>query len=416
MTNQDKMSAVDFIPLLIGGDQNCYSVARAIHEEYGKESYVFGRFAAGETKYSKIAHCTYNPKFDEPAILTEAINLFASQHADTTVLVWGCTDGYAALLMEIQDNLADNCVTLYIGTELRDQLVSKASFYQMCEKYGIPYPATFYVEGMMDAEDLTEDKLGFSYPIIVKPSMSDTYWKYPFEGMKKVYTATDPQDAARILGLIYGAGYPDLVLLQDMIPGEDSNMRVLTGYSDRNNKVKMMCFGRVGLEEHTATALGNPCAIISEPNPELETPIKEWLEEIGYTGFSNFDIKYDSRDGSYKVFEINLRQGRSNYYVTGSGNNIARYVVEDRIYKRSLGECIHNTNEHFFHSIPCDVAFKYVDDQEFVARARQLVKEGRHSSPLEYQPDLRGNLLRWLYVKIHMYRYHDKFANADNYK
>ncbi len=34
----------DFIPVLIGGDMNCYSVARAIHEEYGVKSYAFGRF------------------------------------------------------------------------------------------------------------------------------------------------------------------------------------------------------------------------------------------------------------------------------------------------------------------------------------------------------------------------------------
>lgn len=410
----------DFIPVLIGGDMNCYTVARAIHEEYGKKSYAFGRFAAGDTMHSKIVETFQNPKLDQPEVLLQTIKDFAAKNPDTMHLVWGCADVYAELLSEIQDRLPENCVTLYIGPELRDQLESKSSFYDMCDKYGIPYPKTFRVKpeqfASLTADDLTEEKIGFVYPIVVKPSMSVTYWEHPFEGMKKVYFANDPAEALRILGLIFGAGYPDEILLQDMIPGEDCNMNVLTAYCDRNSKVKMMCFGRVGLEEHTATALGNPCAIITEPNEELQNLIKNWLEAINFTGFANFDIKKDPRDGSYKVFEINLRQGRTNYYVTAAGNNIARYVVEDRINEADLGECFMSTKEVFWHSVPRDVVFNYVKDPEFVERARRLVKEGKEAMSFNYSPDLFLNPMRWAWMKIHMHRYRDKFANAEKYK
>lgn len=412
---------IDFIPVLIGGDMNCYTVARAIHEQYGKKSYAFGRFAAGDTKYSKIVECQYNPELDKPEVLLATIKEFAAKRPDTMHLVWGCADVYAALLSEIQDELPENCTTLYINADLRDRLESKSSFYRMCEEHGIPYPKTFAVTagqhaaGMTEA-DLSEEAIGFTYPIIVKPSMSVTYWEHPFVGMKKVYTAADPAEALHILGLIFGAGYPDEILLQDMVVGEDCNMNVLTAYCDRNCKVKMMCFGRVGLEEHTATALGNPCAIITQPNPELQELIKNFLENIGFTGFANFDIKRDDRDGSYKVFEINLRQGRTNYYVTAAGNNIARYVVEDRICKRDLGECFMSTNEVFWHSVPREVVFDYVKDPAFIERARELCKQGKESMSFDYSPDLRFNPLRWAWMKIHVHHYIDKFANADKYK
>ena len=120
-----------------------------------------------------------------------------------------------------------------------------------------------------------------------------------------------------------------------------------------------MCLGHVGLEEHTPKALGNHAAIITEYNEPLMTNLKACLEDVGYTGFANFDIKYDSRDGSYRVFEINLRQGRSNYYVTGAGLNIARYVVEDRVLGSDLGPCVMNEKETFWHSVPRAVAVSY---------------------------------------------------------
>ena len=38
------------MPVLLGGDMNCYSVARAFHEAYGVKSVAFGRYRMGETK------------------------------------------------------------------------------------------------------------------------------------------------------------------------------------------------------------------------------------------------------------------------------------------------------------------------------------------------------------------------------
>ena len=113
---------------------------------------------------------------------------------------------------------------------------------------------------------------------------------------------------------------------------------------------------------------------------------------------------------------MNLRQGRSNYYVTGSGNNIARYVVEDRIYERDLGPCHMNQNEHFWHSVPLGVVYRYVKDDAFIARARELVRAGDESVTFRYAPDLAGNPLRWLYGKVHMHRYYKKFANSEKFR
>lgn len=397
------------IPVLIGADMNCYSMARTFHEAYGVTSYAFGRWAMGETMYSRIVRFTAVPDIDTAGVLLETITEFAAAHKDAAIVVLGCTDDYASLLIDLRDRLPENCTAPYITPALRDRLVSKADFYEMCERYGILYPRTFCAKGPLAAEALTEEALGFSYPIIVKPSSSILYWKHPFDGMKKVYTADSPAGAAAILRQIYGAGYPDIVLLQDKIPGDDSAMRVLTAYCGKDGRVKRMCLGHVGLEEHTPKALGNHAAIITETNEPLMQKLQAFLEDVGYTGFANFDIKYDSRDQSYRVFEINLRQGRSNYYMTGAGENLARLVVEDAVLGHDLGPCRMCQKEAFWHSVPRGVVYRYVKDAAFVERAKKLARQGRETVTLDYAFDLRTNPKRLAYYLIHMQRYYKKF-------
>lgn len=162
----------------------------------------------------------------------------------------------------------------------------------------------------------------------------------------------------------------------------------------------MMCLGHVLLEEHTPKGIGNHAAIITEYDEEVMTKFKNFLESINYTGFSNFDIKYDTRDNSYKVFEINLRQGRSNYYVTGSGNNIAKYVVEDRVENKEL-ELKIQKEPFFWRVIPRHVVYKFVKNKDLVNKCKQLASEGKEATSFGYKYDLSGNIKRSWYIFLY---------------
>ena len=109
------------------------------------------------------------------------------------------------------------------------------------------------------------------------------------------------------------------------------------------------------------------------------------------------------------MFEINLRQGRSNYYVTGAGYNIARYVVEDRVLGKDLGPCVLNRAQHFWHSVPKAVVYRYVQDPAFVEKARALAAAGKESTTFGYRYDLVRRPLRLAYVLVHLQRYFKKY-------
>ena len=69
--------------------------------------------------------------------------------------------------------------------------------------------------------------------------------------LAKVYVCQSWEELLTALDQVYAAGYPDHMVLQEFIPGDDTYMRVLTNYSDRNGQVKLMCLGHVLLEEHS---------------------------------------------------------------------------------------------------------------------------------------------------------------------
>lgn len=391
------MNKQNIQPILLGGDINCYSVARAFHEEYNVKSIALGKCLLGATNNSKIINFRVEPNMGDSEELVNTLLNLADELKDSgkTLILMGCTDEYAEFIIDNRDILSKRFITPYIDKELKDKLIEKELFYKMCEEHGLDYPKTH----IFNKGDAICD-FGFNYPVILKASDSISYFQHPFEGMQKAYLINDEEEFKRVTYKIYSHGYTKSMIVQDYIPGDDSHMRVLTCYSDQNGKVKMMCLGHVLLEEHTPKGIGNHAAIITEYDETVLNKFKTFLEDIKYTGYSNFDIKYDARDNTYKVFEINLRQGRSNFYVTSSGNNIAKYVVEDRVLNNDIPFKV-QTEPFFWHVIPKSVVYKYVKDKNLVNKAKLLSKQGKSAFSFGYKYDLKGNFKRSHYINLY---------------
>lgn len=394
----------NFQPLLFGGDINVYSVARAFHEAYGVRSVCYGKFATGPAYGSTIIDYRVCPDNEDAATFRKNVAQVAGEFPDKTVLVIGCGDSYVKLAAENKDQFPQNCLAATVSGELINTLIHKEKFYALCDQYGIDHPDTFIYRQEM-GHDFT---LPFQPPYICKPANGVAYWEHPFPGNEKVFICRDRQHLETVLDKVYASGYPDTMIIQDFIPGDDSYMRVLTNYSDRNGKVKFMCLGHVLLEEHTPHGSGNHAVILNEPCGPFAEKIRAFLEDIGYVGFSNFDIKYDQRDGKFKAFEINCRQGRSNYYVTGAGYNLAKYLVEDVIEHKPCALTV-TQNRHLWWVIPPKVAYDYVNPR-YHQEMRALERANAAVNPLFYRPD--NGLMHKLRILRGQHRYVGWYASC----
>jgi D-aspartate ligase len=122
-----------------------------------------------------------------------------------------------------------------------------------------------------------------------------------------------------------------------------------------------MCLGQPVLEFYDPSSIGNYAAILSRSDHVLYEKMRAFLEELGYVGFSNFDMKYDSRSGRYVLFEINPRLGRSSFFAYAAGMNFIEYLCEDAVYGRRK-DCVFNENTALWSHVPTGVLRKYVKD------------------------------------------------------
>lgn len=398
----------EFIPVLLGGDITAYSLARSFHEEYKIKSISLSLSSSGPLANSDIAIKIVEPGLEKLETLLEALDKLAQSYPSQKLIVLGCGDWYVRALIENKDKLQDRYIIPYIDEELMNEIVLKDKFYEICEELGIDYPKTF----VYDCKEKNELDFDYEYPIIAKTANSALYHYAKFEGKKKVFKLRSRDELEKMLDNLSQSSYDYKFLIQEFIPGDDSNMRVLTCYADKNSDVKFMALGHVLLEEHTPTALGNPAAIINEVNMDIFEQAKKFLKAVKYTGYANFDIKYDPRDQKYKFFEINTRLGRSNYYITGSGFNAVKYIVDDLIYGKEFGEPVIADKENLFLIVPKLVVKRYVKDKEAREKAQELMRQKKVSNPLRYKND--KNIKRRIYVTLAMINQIRKFKKYYN--
>ncbi|KGR87039.1 hypothetical protein [Lysinibacillus odysseyi] len=398
-----------FLPILLGSDMNAYGMARAFYEAYGLKPVVLGRSHLTPTQDSRILHFQQIDDLNSQEVFVGAMEKVAAQYPDKKLLLLACGDDYAKLIIKNKPTLQQWFTVPYIDESLMDQILLKENFYKMCEKYGFKYPGTTTVT----AEDYESFIPPFDYPIILKASNSVEYWACKFPGKKKVFIAHDEAEKTAILKAIYSSTYQDTMIVQEFIPGDDSYMRVLNAYVGKDGKVKLMCLGNPILEEHSPEGIGSYAAIVTTYDKELMDQVRFFLEDIGYVGFANFDMKYDVRDKQYKLFEINLRNGRSSYYVTAAGYNLMKYVADDHMLdiKQNL---TYADNEHLWMIIPKGVLFKYASNEKLKLKAKSLIREGKYTNSLFFNQDM--NVKRWTKLSLNSLNYYRKYKKYFNNK
>lgn len=399
--------STDFVPVIVGTDINTYLTSVCFHEEYGVRPYLLGRDTLGPTQYSSLfARIKYDSRIEEPDGLVNALREYAQEipHHGRPLLLMGTSDKYIRLMVENRGSLDDLFVMNIPDPEVNSALQDKKAFYQLAERHGLPIPQTHFHRVGEPLEIEVQ-----RYPVVLKPANGIKYFNNVFPGQEKVYKIADQQELINVISTIGESGYNDDVIIQDYIPGDDTLMWDSVLYLNTQQQAELVTFGQVALQEHVASAVGNYTAVLARYDQPMMTELALFLEKIGYTGFANADLKYDVRDGQYKVLEFNTRQGRSSYYATQLGHNLARYIVEDVVEVRRK-KLQYAKGEALFTVVPHFILRRYVKNTNILDEIKRLKRAKKSRNPLWYEGD--KSLKRRAFLLMRNYRYAQKYANA----
>ena len=396
-----------FHPVILGSDENAYGMARAFHEKYGIISTALCKEQLVATRYSKILEIIRINDFDKEDIFIKNLAGIAEEKLKSCekLILIPCADYYTELVVKNKDIIEKYFCNKFISYDLWQKFGTKEKFYKVCDEYNyLSYPKTIICEKKDRLNIL--NSLPFDFPVMVKPNNSNSYYYLhsEFEGKKKVFFVWSKEEYIDIINKMNASDYDDNIIIQDFIPGDDTKARLLNCYSDNNGKVKLMCLGRPVIEEYAPSALGNYAAILTDFNQEIFDKVKKFLEDIKYVGFSNFDMKFDPKSGEYKFLDLNPRQGRSSFFTTAAGYNLAGFLVDNCVYNKNL-ETVYAKSDSLWLSVPKKIIFKYVENKEVLAQVKKLIKEKKYKYTLLYGKDM--SLKRFLRMK-RFYRKHIK--------
>jgi len=296
------------------------------------------RFLTGQVKLSS------GGEPDQSALLDRLIEVIDGLPARPMLV---CTDDEAAVLVaEGATALTGRAIFPVVPPELPRQLSSKHGLYEICQRYGVPTPATLRVR---TGDDLEAALANMTLPVVVKQADSWSRLTRPVvTGSTVLRTAVD---VGRLRAAFDRWPEGSDVIVQEYLPDDDAEDWFVHGYCTASSSVARVFTARK-FWSWPARA-GSTAYARTESNEELERAVRDLCRRIGYRGIFDTDWRYDRRTGTYHLLDFNPRVGGQfrmfeddggvdvvramHLDLSGRASDPGRQVVGERFLSENLG-------------------------------------------------------------------------------
>lgn len=279
--------------IVIEGHVQGLSNVRALGEQ-GIPVYVMDvcHCLAQHSRYcKKYFRC---PAFDSDEFVDFLIDVAEKERLKDWVLI-PSNDYIVETLSRNKERIRPFFRTIAPDPEILDKIVSKRRLMEVAESCGTPIPLTCYLSNIEKVKD-------FRFPILIKGVKGLSFYKAVHA---KAIQVDDMEEFEVVMEEISKHVLADNVMIQELIPDDKTHKVVsFTCFAERG-EVKTYWMGEK-LREHPVK-YGTATLSQSVNIPEILVSAKPLIKSLAYTGVCEVEFMFDSRDGNYKLIEINPR-------------------------------------------------------------------------------------------------------------
>ncbi|WP_327138108.1 ATP-grasp domain-containing protein [Streptomyces sp. NBC_01340] len=274
---------------------------------------------AAASRYLRRAFVWPTTGTEEPERLVEGLLRVGARIGRPTVLV--PTDEEAAVLIaEHQEELGERFLFPRVDAKLPRRLASKQGLHELCVEHGIPSPAAAFPQSYEEIVVFAESA---RFPIVAKNREAFVRRSQPaVNGTTRIATREGLLTLARDWGDQPG------VILQEYLPREEAEDWIVHAYFDADSTPLAMFTGvKVRSWPPHAGMTANAYVV---DKPELADLAARFIKQIGFSGVIDLDLRFDRRDGQYKLLDFNPRMGAQfRLFESESGIDVVRAMHLD---------------------------------------------------------------------------------------
>lgn len=183
------------------------------------------------------------------------------------------------------------------GWESIKWLWDKRSTYELAEKLGIPVPLTWYPRNVEELE-----QVGGHFPVALKPAIKE---HFIYATKDKAWRADNPFQLKELFQRASKYIPADEIMIQDLIPGDGTCQYAYCSFFKDGDSIASLVACR---RRQHPLEFGRASTYVETVELDLlEEYSRRFLRAINYYGLVEVEFKRDSRDGQYRLLDVNGR-------------------------------------------------------------------------------------------------------------